>query len=88
MDLLPSNSLFVLCSQTGSPIEMQSLQKVRRNFQKMEKDGVLQLSTLPDCESWDLVKREKLISETMSAREALMFIKVKSNPNPSLKVID
>ncbi|CAK9435514.1 uncharacterized protein LODBEIA_P02410 [Lodderomyces beijingensis] len=78
---LPENSLFILCSQSGSPSEMYKLQHIRRSFQKMEKEGVLNLDTLPKEESWDQDKLDSLIAATSTAREGLTFLKIKEATN-------
>ncbi|CAX44955.1 conserved hypothetical protein [Candida dubliniensis CD36] len=74
---LPDHSLLICYSQSGDPREMFKLQSVRRNFQKCEKEGVIDVTKLPEEESWTFTKSEKLLEQTSLARESLMFMKIK-----------
>lgn len=74
---LPDHSLLICYSQLGDPREMFKLQGVRRNFQKCEKEGIVDVTKLPEEESWTFTKSEKLLEQTSLARESLMFIKIK-----------
>ncbi|KAF6063021.1 Exonuclease family protein [Candida albicans] len=74
---LPDHSLLICYSQSGDPREMFKLQGVRRNFQKCEKEGIVDVTKLPEEESWTFTKSEKLLEQTSLARESLMFIKIK-----------
>ncbi|KAI5969945.1 hypothetical protein CANMA_000985 [Candida margitis] len=74
---LPVNTLFILISQSSNPATMQKLRKIRGNFQRLEREGVLDLSSLPKEESWDIEKSDQLVAETAKARESLTFMKLK-----------
>lgn len=74
--LLPEHTLFILISQLSNPTVMQKLRKIRGNFQRLEREGVLDLSQLPKEELWDADKSDQLVAETTKARESLMFIKI------------
>lgn len=74
---LPDHSLLICYSQLRDPREMFKLQGVRRNFQKCEKEGIVDVTKLPEEESWTFTKSEKLLEQTSLARESLMFIKIK-----------
>ncbi|EGW35160.1 uncharacterized protein SPAPADRAFT_58364 [Spathaspora passalidarum NRRL Y-27907] len=73
---LPENSLFIVYSQSRSPLEMYRLQEIRQKFQKLERDGV-DVTKLPQEESWDFDKQQELIEKTAIARESLAFVKLK-----------
>lgn len=76
---LPENSLMIIHSQLNSPLEMYRLQNVRRNFQKLEREGV-DVTKLPREEMWDIDKQLQLIEQTTIARESLIFMTLKQPP--------
>ncbi|KAI5951628.1 hypothetical protein KGF54_004702 [Candida jiufengensis] len=77
-EILPDNTLFLVCSQSKNPSRMYSLQRIRKNFQMLEKNGILDLETLPNEEKWDVFKNDELLNETNLARESLLFMRLKT----------
>ncbi|RLV92562.1 RNA exonuclease 1 [Spathaspora sp. JA1] len=75
---LPENSLFILYTQSKSPLAMYKLQEIRQNFQKLQKDGIDVTKLTPE-ESWDFDKLQELTDKTAIARQSLSFIKLKQS---------
>ncbi|KAL6453283.1 RNH70 RNA exonuclease 1 [Candida maltosa Xu316] len=79
-EALPDYSLFICYSQSGDPREMFRLQTVRRNYQRLEKEGY-DVTQLSSEENWPFSKKELLMEKTALARESLTFIKLKVPEN-------
>ncbi|KAG7665462.1 uncharacterized protein J8A68_001150 [[Candida] subhashii] len=85
-EALPDHSLMIVCTQSNSPLEMYQLQNVRKNFQKLDREGV-DVTKLPKEESWDIEKQNELIDKTTMARESLIFMTLKQ-PKPTQSNVD
>jgi RNA exonuclease 1 len=73
---LPANSLMIVHSTTGDPNNMFKLQAIKRNFQKMEREGE-DVTKLPKSESWDFEKQQLLFEATELARDSIAFVNLK-----------
>lgn len=67
-DALPQDSLFIVCNEGGDQTELARLQKVRREFQKMEREQV-RLSEIPPEKCWDFDKQTLLMTTIEKVRE-------------------
>ncbi|KAK6200096.1 uncharacterized protein RJT21DRAFT_40255 [Scheffersomyces amazonensis] len=73
---LPANSLMIVYSIIGNPKEMFRLQGIRKQFQKLEREG-RDITKLPSEESWDFDKLQELYEATNNAKKSVTFIKLK-----------
>lgn len=73
---LPANSLMIIHSTTGDPQNMFKLQQIKRNFQRLEREGV-DVTKLPSGESWDFEKQQLLYEATELARDSISFVNLK-----------
>lgn len=72
-DSLPSDSVFIVASEGSDSREMMNLQRVRRNFQNLERSGADLSSLLPE-ECWDFDKLSALHRATTEARKGIAFV--------------
>lgn len=75
-DALPADSVFIVASEGGDNKEMLRLQKVRRNFQKLDN---AEAAAVPEAERWDFDKTSALHLATAEARRAMAFVTVKGS---------
>jgi RNA exonuclease 1 len=73
---LPENSIIIIHSTVGSPLEMFRLQNLKRDFQKLQRDGQ-DITTVSLEDTWDFDKQQALILASNVARESVSFIKIK-----------
>lgn len=73
-DALPADSAFIVASEGGDNKEMLRLQKVRRNFQKLDNE---EAAAVLEEERWDFDKTSALHQATAAARRAMAFMTVK-----------
>lgn len=73
-DALPPDSVLMVASEGGDNKEMFRLQKLRRNFQKLDD---AEAAAVPAEERWDFDKTNALHQATAEARRAIAFITVK-----------
>ena len=74
--MLPENTMLIVCSPLGDPKEMIRLQNVRKKFQSLEREGV-DVSTIPEEDSWNFEKQCELQQAVNIARRAMCFICLK-----------
>ncbi|KAI5964740.1 uncharacterized protein KGF55_001810 [Candida pseudojiufengensis] len=75
---LPTNTLFLVFSQSKDPTRMNNLQKIKNKFQYLERNDKLDLEKLSKEEIWDQDKADELYNATSLARESLLFMNVKT----------
>lgn len=75
---LPENTAFVVSTCLERTQEIDEMIKVKRNFQKLEREGV-DLASLPKEQCWDFNKSVQLQQQIGIARETMCFLSIKQN---------
>ncbi|KAK6460656.1 ribonuclease H-like domain-containing protein [Scheffersomyces coipomensis] len=73
---LPQDSLMIIHSVIGDAKEMIRLQNIRKQFQKLEREGV-DVTKLASEDSWDFDKLQELYEATTNAKKSVTFITLK-----------
>lgn len=81
---LPQDSLFIVCTEGGGDGEMTKLQSKKRQFQRLEREGKVDVATLPEEERWDFDKQAALLRAIEKARQGLSFVTLKTEPTTSV----
>ncbi|CCE85493.1 Piso0_005090 [Millerozyma farinosa CBS 7064] len=75
---LPENTAFIVSTCSERTQEIDEMIKVKRNFQKLEREGG-NLASLPKEQCWDFNKSVQLQQQIGSARETMCFLSIKQN---------
>lgn len=75
-DAAPECSMMIIYLTLNLPRPLYALQAVRRNWQRVDRDGG-DLNLLPEDERWTPQRDRELMDEAMKARESVSFITIK-----------
>lgn len=75
---MPEDSIMFVYSPTNDPREVYRLQKVRRRFQNLVREGV-DLSTISSEDQWEFGNQTALLNACLAARKSLTLVAVKAS---------